>query len=284
MLCVWWSYSTDRMDFSKYPFEKLFYFAAGVIPGFVALLIFQLAAPGSFAWFFALGFLGYRAKLGLILLAAFVVGNSLTTFLSSLLGALGGALGSISVKEPYKPPHSYDTAPWRDERWRTVLKSRLGAQAPNDTSLIPPAVLKIRREMIDSLPANERPMALVNLGREKLSAEMDDGNWEQWYDHYHQVVVFEEDRKDFDLYVRRGLNFNLETAAVYVLISAVFVRSLRHWWCILPTCMWVLLLVAQEYSGFKRYTNKWSSLSAQIKYLSEDRRSEEASGADSGTN
>jgi hypothetical protein len=34
-------YSTRIMDFSKYPLEKLLYFVAGVVPGFVALLIYQ---------------------------------------------------------------------------------------------------------------------------------------------------------------------------------------------------------------------------------------------------
>src|ERR1019366_7110704 len=112
------------MDFSKYPLEKLFYFLAGVIPGFVALFIFQLAVPGSFGWFFNLGFLGYRTKLSLILLAAFVVGNTLTTFLSGFLRFIGGAyFGGIVALRPYRPPRSYVVAPWRDPKWRTVLKN-----------------------------------------------------------------------------------------------------------------------------------------------------------------
>jgi hypothetical protein len=61
------------MDLSKYPLEKLLYFVAGVIPGFVALLMFQVAHPGSFNWFFSLGFLGYRTKVVLAVLAMFVV-------------------------------------------------------------------------------------------------------------------------------------------------------------------------------------------------------------------
>lgn len=86
------------MDLPKFPFEKIFYFAAGIIPGFVALLIYQLGVPGSFVWFFTLGFLGYRTKLSLILLAGFIIGNSMTTFLNSLLGAAGGAYGTWSAR------------------------------------------------------------------------------------------------------------------------------------------------------------------------------------------
>jgi hypothetical protein len=59
------------MDWSRYPLDKLVFFVAGIIPGSVALLVYQLAVPGSFNWFFALGFLGYRSKLTLIVLVAF---------------------------------------------------------------------------------------------------------------------------------------------------------------------------------------------------------------------
>jgi hypothetical protein len=257
------------MDVSKYPFEKIFYFIAGVFPGFVALFIFQLASPGAFRWFFTMGFLGYRSKLGLIVLTTFVIGNTITAFLSGLLGAIGGAYGGWKAEtEPYVLPQTYSVAPWRDNRWRIALTNRLGTKAPNDTSLLGEGVLKLRREMVGYLPEMERPAALVKLEQEKLGAEIDDSNWAGWYDHYHQIALLDE-RKDVVSYVRNGLYFNLETAAIYVLISAVWVQSVRRWWCIVPACMWVLALVAQEYSDVRRFMNKWSSLSAQIKYLSE---------------
>jgi hypothetical protein len=88
------------MEPSKLPIEKVFFFIAGIIPGFVAMLVFNLAAPGSFTWFFTMGFLGYKTKLGVTLLTAFVVGNSLTTFLNALLGGVGGYLGAKMAKEP----------------------------------------------------------------------------------------------------------------------------------------------------------------------------------------
>lgn len=148
------------MDLPKFPLEKIFYFAAGIIPGFVALLIFQLAVPGSFGWLFTLGFLGYRTKLSLILLTAFIIGNSMTTFLNALLGAAGGAYGSWSARrQTYQPPHSYDIAPWRDQRWRVLLRKHLGAQAPNDTLLLREELFNLRRESINFLPEAERPSA-----------------------------------------------------------------------------------------------------------------------------
>src|ERR1700722_18902833 len=49
-------YNSIVPDLTKYPIEKLLFFVAGIIPGMAALLIFDSAAPGSFAWFFALSF------------------------------------------------------------------------------------------------------------------------------------------------------------------------------------------------------------------------------------
>jgi hypothetical protein len=257
------------MDWSKYPLDKLFYFVAAIIPGLVALLIFQLAVPGSFNWFFALGFLGYRTKLSLIVLVAFVVGNSVTTFLRGSIGAMYGALDAVYARRrPYTPPESYTIAPWRDPRWRTVLMRHLGTRAPKDTTPILPDILETRRKMAELLPSNEQPRALSELNSEKLAADMADLQWEQWYDHYHRIVLRPDDRDSF-FHVGYNLRINLEAAALYGLVSAMFVPRLRHWWCILPSCIWVLMLVAEEYSAVQNRNNKWTTLSTQIKYLFE---------------
>ena len=254
------------MDFTKYPLERFFYCVAGVIPGFVALFIFQLATAKSFSWFFASDFLGYRTKLSLIVIVAFLVGNSLTAFLSSFLGMIGRACGGVTSMRPYKPPPSFAVAPWRDRRWRNVLKRRLGTQVPNDSNFITQELFDLRSKGIDLLPEEQRFAALAGLRSEKMNADMDDWKWADWYEQYHQVVL-QLNSTDPAVHVQRGLHFNLETTALYVLISAAFVPSLRHWWCILPSCVWVLLLVAQEYSAVARFENKWSTLFAQTEYL-----------------
>ncbi len=259
------------MDVTKYPLERFVYFLAGVIPGFVALLIYHLVAPGSFAWFFALSFLGYRTKLSLILLAAFVIGNTLTTFLSSLLGAIGGAYGgAVQAKRPYVPPPSFEVAPWRDPRWRLVLKKRLGEDAPNDTQFMTDKVFALRREAIDRVSPAQGTMALAALDLERTTNHIDDSNWARWYDHYHERMAREEVGRDLAAYVREGINFNFETTALYVLVSAMFIPSLRQWWCLTPAFGWLLLFIAQEYRGFVRATDKWQTLTDQIKYLSRE--------------
>ena|ERR1700730_17988258 len=89
----------------------------------------------------------------------------------------------------------------------------------------------------------------------------------EWYDHYHSIVLI-RDNPDVRCQVHYGLSSNLEVSAIYVLLSAILVPVVRHWWCILPSCMWVLIFLAEEYTGLKRYTDRWSTLSDQIKYLS----------------
>lgn len=258
-------YPTYIMDLSKYPLEKLFFFVAGIIPGMAALLVFEVAAPGSFNWFFALGFLGYRAKIAVVLVTAFVVGNSMTTLLYKLLGAIGGAIGGYLG---YKSPHSYDVAPWRDPGWRTALKNYLEAEAPDDTWPMRKDLYDFRVQQINAQPQDQQPGFLAALNFEKLKTERDDADWARWYDQYHRAVLTPQDT-DVLFHFQRGLNFNLETAAIYLLVSMMIVPRLRHWWTILPACFWTISLVLEELVAFKQITNKWSTLNTQITYLSE---------------
>lgn len=258
------------MDFSKYPLEKLTYFVLGIIPGFIALFIYQLAVPGTFNWFFASCFLGYKMKLVVATAVAFVVGNSMTVFLSSILGAAGGVYGSAMARRPRTPFATEVIAPWRDPRWRGALKKRLGDQAPNDLQLLTPQVFAWRMQLIDTQFQDEaaRNAQRTQLNLEKIGTEINDGQWAQWYDFYHQVLSTKE-KEDVEWYVHRRLSYNLEVAAIYVLCSTIFVPQLRHWWCIAPSLMWVVILIAFEYDSVRRFNDKWTTLLDQIRYLSE---------------
>jgi hypothetical protein len=253
------------MDPSKYPVEKLIHFVAGIIPGFVALLIFEQAAPGRFHWFVNLEFLGYRTKLGLILLAAFVVGYSMTNFLMMLAGAIGGAIGAVMEM---RSASSYDVAPWRDPTWRTLVRKRLGAQSPKDTLPMSRQAYEWQIKMIELKAAEERVGAIASLEIERIDSYQQDAKWEQWYGHYQTIVLQRGSNDDFQSYVQTGLRINLQAAAVCVLISAVFVPKVRLWWCMLLSCFWLLSLLAEVYWGLKRYADKWLTLFDQIKYLS----------------
>jgi hypothetical protein len=120
---------------------------------------------------------------------------------------------------------------------------------------------------MDNVPAAQRPDALARREQSGIQSEIDDGVWAQWYDHFHQIVLSGQQKRDFHSQVHQGLSFNLMTAALYLLLSSTFVPRVRHWWCILPACMWVLILFAREYMGVPNARNKWSTLSEQTNYL-----------------
>lgn len=256
------------VDLSKYPIEKLFHFAAGVIPGGVVLLVLEVVSPGKFSWFFSLPFLGYRTKLGLILLAAFVIGNSMTAFLTALLGGIGGAIGAATPMRPNKLPFINVVAPWHDLRWRALVKNRLKADAPKDTFPMSKDIYDIRLKMIEFKPEPERAGAILELNNELFAGNVEDGKWEQWYDHFHRIIL-QRTSSDAEQYVRTGLNFNLEAASLFLLFCVIAVPRIRHWWCILPASLWVLMLCLETYWGIVRSSNKWFTLGDQLKYLSE---------------
>jgi hypothetical protein len=257
------------MDLSKYPLEKLLYVVAGVIPGFVALLIYYVAEPNSFSWFFSLGFLGYRTKLALVVLTAFVIGNSMTRFLSGIFGAFGGAIGGAVGGQP---PYALELAPWRDPTWRAALSKVLGRHAPNDTQLFTKWFYDSKLQEIEFLPEANRPLEITKLEIAKLENQRQDGEWARWYRYYHNLILQPPDR-DFLFHVQKGLNFNLQTAAVYVLVSSAIVPGIRRWWCILPALLWTLLLLAEEYWSLRSWADSWSTLDKQITYLTELGRS-----------
>jgi hypothetical protein len=262
------------MDISKYPIDKLFYFAAGIIPGVIVLTIFNTAHPNAFAWFFALGF-GYKTAAAIILLTSFIIGYTLTTFTNGILGVLGHYYGTkLAQQQPFQAAHLFEAAPWRDRLWRTALKNALGKDTPDDTLLVSEKWYNERKDLLTQFSdPTGSPMflfqqqQLADLDREKLTSEINDGKWREWYDHYHRIVL-EKYGRDFDFHIRSGLNFNLEVAGLYVLLSSFIVPGIRYWWSVIPACVWVFIGIAEIVHALRRYPDKWSTLFQQIDYLS----------------
>ena len=136
---------------------------------------------------------------------------------------------------------------------------------------MPQETYDLRLSLIQLQPEEERAHAAVALQIERGDTLLNDMRWEQWYDHFHFVVLQQVDRT-FESYVRTGLSFNLQAAALYTLVSATVVPAIRHWWCLLPAAMWVTLLLADTYRLAASFTDKWSTLTAQLRYLSDDDR------------
>lgn len=215
------------MDFSRYPLERLVYFAASIIPGAAIVLILYLKVPFVLQLLFWNGFLGYKTKVAIGLIAIFAIGYSLTTFLGMFLGGFGGFLG----KTKYFRLRSHiqrtgDVAPWRDPRWRTVLASYLGPNSPPaGPAFMTQKVYELRLKMLEGFPnPQQRQNAINGLNNERLQSQMADLKWEQWYEHFHERVLEPSDREWF-VHIKRGLNLNFETAGLVILVAAFFVPA-----------------------------------------------------------
>ena len=113
-------------------------------------------------------------------------------------------MGQLLGARRYKPPHSNDSAPWRDPRWRSLVKIHLGARSPDDTLLVPRINFDMNRKFQEILPGRARAVPLAQLDAERLKLEMNDDNWAAWYDQYHVLVIQKQD-VTFDSYLHRGL-------------------------------------------------------------------------------
>jgi len=207
-------------------------------------------------------------KIAAILLTAFIVGNTLTIFVASVLGAIGGTIGVAMAKKPFRAASTFSVAPWRDDRWRALAKQRLGEKAPEDLPFVSLEVMSLRLKMIEGMPAEIKVPALGQLHQEKAKSDLLDEYWRGWYEHFHQIVL-EPRERTFEWHVRNGLNLNLQTASLYILISTFLVPSVRHWWLVAPSCIWTLLLLAESFYAYLHFTDRWQTLSEQLRYLAE---------------
>ncbi len=255
------------MDLSKYPIQKILFVAASVIPGFAALAVFWAAAPHRFDWFFSLGALGYRTKVGIVLLASLLTGATVVRLVAGLIGGIGGGVGGSL----WKPGYLAKTAPWRDLNWRRALAKVL-RDPPKDTRLWPDWYYQQRLQVISLLPEDAREGEKARLEVERLGNRCEDEDWQRWYRYYHNKILFPTE-KDFLFELQRGIHFNMQAAGVYVLFSALFVPAVRVWWCMALAGFWTLMLVLEEWSAAQNALNYWSTLDGQITLLSELARS-----------
>lgn len=257
------------MDFTKYPLEKLSHYAASIVPGFAALAVYELTHRGAYAAFMNSDYLGYRTKLGCLLTAAFLVGITLSSFLRSLLGGIGGVYGAWrSTHLPDQAPHSHRVAPWRDLRWRLVLKRHLGSEAPADLKLLNDEVYAVRKDFIMRQQSPTKEAMLSQLEDERLRWEINERHWANWYDHFHTIVLSTKE-SDFHWNIRVGLLWNLATASLFIAVSAPFLSVLRNPWVLVPSLMWIAMFAAFEYAEARNLFELWSTLQTQTQYIAE---------------
>lgn len=265
------------MDISgsfKIPVERIVYFVAAVIPGAVAILIYQSVTKTTIQWLFNIGFWGYRTKLGLLIVAAFVIGHTLTNLVRGVIDDLAPILAEWVARIPWptKASFEHEAAPWRSTEWRNAVKARLGPSAPQDLKLMTLEMMKQATSFATSLPPDQQASELSRIVQERTSSALNDMEWSNLYSHYHfQVTQLHEhaSRDEITVFIRDGFTYNFLAAALYVLASAVVVPAVRQWWCMLPAAAWLLAFAMYMVAVARRtFANKWSTLHDQISYLS----------------
>lgn len=250
----------------RYPLERLVYFVAALLPGTVALLIYWSVSHHAFDWFFKLA-LGYDTKLWLFVLAAFAIGHTVTSLLRAVIDDLGFWIGGmLSRVIPHKASYEYEAAPWRNSEWRKAVRQRLGDATPKDSELLTADLFQVRTVAAQYLPPEKQAMELMRLAEERISTQADDIQWKSLYQHYH-FLLLEPDDKDVVLHIKHGLTYNFLSAAIYVLTAATMVRTVHHWWCVVPSAAWVVIVLAQTVGRYHQLTAEWSTLQAQTAYL-----------------
>ena len=261
--------STQRVDFStmnfdKYPLDKAFHFIAGIVPGGAVLWMVYLRYPTWIASIIYSPFLGYRTKLSIMLVLAFLIGNSVTKLLSRLAGAFGGAVGAISASRSTQSMS--DAAPWRDLRWWAAAKTYLGNIAPKDTFPMSDSSFNFRIQLIQQSPDDqaERTNELI---RERLGYQFDDSEWASWYRQFH-FEILQTSQDDFVWYISGGLSSNMSATALSLLCGTIFVPCIRTAPLYLICSIFILASTFTGILELRQAINYWGSLSKQIRFLS----------------
>jgi len=260
------------MEFDKIPFVKSFPFLASILPGSALFYLFEIGHPGTLGWFLSISFLGYKSRLFLLSLVFFLLGYSFNKFLAAFFGSFGWVLGR-TTKLPLWDRHPYDfeTAPWRDQRWRTAYAKRFAIDAPLDSALTPEGldeqmILAISRLQPGEQPSPEQqayPMKVL------LEAVNRIGNDQEWKSRYLQLHVAEITKREmgFVAEIGAGLDSNLVITSLILIVSSWFVPQVRLWWIVLPAYLWFaesLLVTAQKTI---RFFDASSTLQAQYQSL-----------------
>jgi hypothetical protein len=252
------------MNFDKYPLDKAFQFIAGIVPGSAVIWMVYLRYPTWIVYIIYSPFLGYKTKLSIMLVLAFLIGNSITKLLARLAGAFGGAIGAISIGQSTQS--TYDTAPWRDLRWRAAAKTYLGNIAPKDTFPMSESSFNLRLQLVQQTQGDQTDRT-DQLIRERLEYSFDDSEWASWYRQFH-FELLQTSQDDFVRYISGGLSTNMSATAISLLFGTIFVPCIRTAPLYLICSIFI---VASTFTGIIELfqaIDYWSSLSKQIRFLS----------------
>lgn len=269
------------IDFGKLPVEKVFHFAANLLPGFTVLQIYDLLNPGTIRWYFATSYLGYRTKLALFLCVCFVIGYTIIAIFGTVMVALAGGLGGLwAAFRGNRDPYKDEIAPWRNSEWRAAYKVRYGSASPPDTTLVPKsmaAAICMESDLLetstDDQPAlDDLPVLIDKFQKqcerltEVVNGVVNDRVWRMNYDRLHSRILFERKREVIEEVIE-GLQSNLTVSGCIVLSCSFIVPALKQWWLIIPALGWVSVTSLVTSAKIFRVFDPWTTLSEQIEFL-----------------
>lgn len=255
---------SDLLDVGRIPFSKAFPFLASVLPGFTIIFLYESSHTGTMEQFISMSLLGYKTKLTLIVIVAFLLGYSLNKLLAAVFGAFGGVVGGSSFSWLGKDPFNISVAPWRDKRWRAAYARRFEGDAPADLSLTPDdAGRKLKYEGPDSAELERFAADAFQVVTERV---LNDEEWRSRYLRLHLEALTKTGREFADE-IGAGLDSNLTISALVLVISSWVMPQVRIWWLLLLAYMWFgqsLLITVYKTT---RFFDPWSTFRSQMDFL-----------------
>jgi len=264
------------IDFGKFPFEKAVHLLAKVLPGFALLFVYDAKNSGAITNILSLPYLGYATRLWLLIAVCFILGYTLSSVLSTVVGGVGGAIGALwaSIARS-KHPYEYQVAPWRDPNWRAAYCSRFGSAAPKDLTLIVPRDAAELLRLSQPLPPNladqqklaEQLTVQINAGlKAAIEAIQNDTDWRMRYEDIKLKVLFQQPLEPIEEVIGR-LDSDFSVASAVLIVGAALSANLRIWWLMLLATGWLIVGVLRFSAKAYQILAPWSTLSAQIEML-----------------
>ncbi|HSS21664.1 MAG TPA: hypothetical protein VLL54_16445 [Pyrinomonadaceae bacterium] len=252
------------MDWLKTTLDRLSGVLTSLIPGSVIFLLFALHKPELVGRVWESQLLTYNTKLILSVFFSLLIGHTVNFGLSTLMGAIGGAIGGYIRARPVRPDP--EVKPWQNKNWRTLLATHLGKAAPDNVNPIPYELFEMQVKALQNHPAQERLELFGKLLKEKAAADSNDYEWRGWWDYFHRASFLKRGPQA-SLY--DDISSGFCSASLVVLIALPFTPEFRVWWLVVTSVAWILFLVLRTIADFKAVLDPWSSMFDQLERLEE---------------
>ena len=252
------------MEWIKTILDRLSWFLASLIPGSVLFLLVLLHKPVLIDLVWETQLLTYSTKLFITVLFIFASGHTVNFGLTTVLRAIGGAVGGYLAAGPERAKS--DVKPWQNRNWRALLTRHLGPVAPENIDPLYKEVFELRMKATQNYPDEERVQMAAALLGERAAADFNDYEWRGWWEHFHRVSFL---KKGPDAMLYDHINSGFCAASFVVLFALPFTPQFRVWWIIAMSVFWILILILRTIGDFNAFLDPWSSYAVQIEQLEE---------------